>query len=238
MDFGFKSHPGLLKSINQDRIFINERLNLFLLADGLSGNQAGEIASDLAVTVINQIIENNLLQCSDVSETIKNSVLQANNEIYERSINDINLKGMRTTVVLLLIKNGKAYISNIGDSRIYVLRNREIKQLTLDHTLVEDLVRGGNISREKASQHELRHFITKALGSNILSQIEVLEYKTNPDDVFLLCSDGLTNTVKNEEIMKIIYESRDMQNACDNLVNEANSHGGRDNVSTIIIHLT
>ena len=210
----------------------NEKLLLLVVADGMGGHQAGEVASKTVVNSIEDYFksqDNNLEK--NALDSLKNSIVIANQNVIQASTDKEELRGMGSTCTAMLIFNNKTFLAHVGDSRAYLVRDKEIIQLTKDHTLAEKMLDSGIISKEEAKTSPHRNMLIKAVG--ITDEIEVETYEpftANQGDVFLLCSDGLTEYIDEEEICSIlnIYNPDE---ACKLLVNIANKRGGRDNIT-------
>lgn len=228
---------GLKRKINQDYVFSSERKvgklpNLFIVADGMGGHKAGDYASREATRMIVDSIQNN--QEESPVKLIREAVEIANGELYKKSKESEDYTGMGTTMVAATIIGDCLYVANVGDSRLYII-NDEIKQVTKDHSLVEEMVRLGGIDEEVARYHPKKNVITRAVGGCDEIEIDFFEIKLIPGDVILMCSDGLTNMIDDEEIKLIIEKQRDVIEKAEELVKAANKNGGRDNVTVIII---
>ena len=158
----------------------------------------------------------------------------ANNEIYKAANKEVDYSGMGTTMVAAVAKDGMLYVANIGDSRLYAI-NEEITQITMDHSLVEELIRNGELERKKGRNHPEKNIITKAMGSREEVLPDFFEIEIKPNDKYLLCSDGLSNMVENDEIRDIVIENYSLDDIAQALVNRANYYGGTDNISVVII---
>ena len=236
-----KSDIGRAREINEDSFYITDnsfnRLQLFILADGMGGCNAGEIASKDAITCAKNYIENNFNDTPKDREgllkLIKSSMEYANMVVYENSTKNKNLEGMGTTLEVCLIYNSRAYIGHIGDSRIYRIRNNFIRKLTEDHSYVEKLVKEGTITKEEAEHHEKKNILMKALGCNAYVEPDVMVKGFQKDDILVICSDGLTNMVNIEDIQKEVENNFEF--ATTNLIDMANQNGGIDNITIITI---
>lgn len=234
-----RSDIGKTRDINQDAYYISdekEKIKLFILADGMGGYNGGEIASKLAITSVKNYIHSNFDATSkdkvNMQELIRSAIEYANMIVYEESKKDVNLEGMGTTLEVGLIYNNRVYIGHIGDSRIYRIRKEFIRQLTIDHSYVEKLVKDGTITREESYAHPKKNMLTRALGCTAFVEPDVTIKGFLKDDILLLTSDGLTNMVKNGEIYDIIRD--DIGKATDRLIQTANDRGGYDNITIII----
>ena len=213
-----------------------EKGSLFVVADGMGGHRGGEIASKLAVeAVISSYYASNQ---GDTIESLRESFIKANDIIHQKSIDDVELFGMGTTCTTMVLKQGNAFFAHVGDSRAYVLRNNKLVQLTEDHSLVGEMVRSGIISNEDAQNHPKRNVITRSLGTQeeLATDFPSSPYKLATGDVFLLCSDGLTTMVIDQELEDIL-KSNTPQQACKALVDLANRKGGKDNVTVQIVKI-
>ncbi len=234
------SDKGMVREINQDYYYISNQdleYNLYILADGMGGYNGGEIASRLAVDSVKQYIDEHIkkieLNKETLPELIKNSMEYANKMVYEKSKKDINLSEMGTTLEVCLIYNNKAYIGHIGDSRVYRIRKNIIRKLTIDHSYVEKLVRDGKITREESYHHPKKNMLIKALGCEEKIEPDILVKGFLNEDIILMCSDGLTNLLSDKEIYEIV--TNNLENANKLLIQTANTRGGYDNITAIII---
>jgi protein phosphatase len=238
------SDVGLSREHNEDCIRWDIDLGLVMLADGMGGHNAGEVASELAVTAIHdalldvltpEMLETKVIKCEDA---VRESVIYANEEIFEQAQERIECAGMGTTIALTLFHENLVTWAHVGDSRIYRLRNAELTQITQDHSLVQEMVDNGYLSQEEALISTSRNLITRALGIAPEVEVDVMTEELDEDDVFLLCSDGLTDLVTDAEILETMMEHRsDMEAAMKQLVDMANDKGGTDNISVILITL-
>lgn len=230
---------GLKRQNNQDSIFSSEEKDfpLFILADGMGGHNAGEVASKSCVQIIKEEFLSNkhkLNNEEDLIQIIKKSIKKANRSIYKRSFESDKLKGMGTTLTLAYILDNRIYIGHVGDSRAYFIDKENIRQITDDHSLVNQLIKSGSISREDAKTHPKRNVITKALGAEEDVEMDIFNLEYKKEDILMLCSDGLTNMLDDREIFNIIHRE-DMERATDLLINQAKKNGGLDNISIIIV---
>ncbi|MBO4816323.1 MAG: Stp1/IreP family PP2C-type Ser/Thr phosphatase [Clostridia bacterium] len=235
-----KTDIGKAREMNQDFIYVSNNLGdikLCILADGMGGYKGGEIASSLATLTAKEYIEKNInnieLEYENILDLIKKAMEYANLAVHQKGMEIEELEQMGTTLEICLVYNNKMYIGHIGDSRIYRIRKNIIRRITTDHSYVETLVKDGTITREEAFYHPKKNMLIKALGctENIEPDITIKEFL--PGDEILMCSDGLTNMLKEDEIYNIIKE--DEENACSNLISKANERGGLDNISVILI---
>lgn len=238
-----KTDIGQARSMNQDSLLVSENkdkgLNLYILADGMGGYKGGEIASKVAVTAIEKYITEKFDAISKDKESIldliDDSIDFANSAIYEESEQDEELQDMGTTLEVLLIYKNKVYIGHIGDSRIYRIRKGKMKKITTDHSYVEKLIQDGEITREEAYNHPKKNLLIKALGTDKVVEPDLLYTMLNKNDILLMCSDGLTNMIRENEILDTILSKEEQVDVTEILVNKANEAGGLDNISVIII---
>lgn len=230
MRVGMATHVGHVREKNEDSM--GWRDGLFVVADGMGGHNAGEVASALAVEYILR-----LKGKSDFRRALKRAVEQANRALLDMAGKDPNCSGMGTTLAVLYIKDDKAVIGHIGDSRVYQWRQGELRRLTRDHSLVEELVANGGITAEQARNHPQRNILTRALGTPNLPEIELVELPIEAGDRFLLCTDGLSGPLSDEEIAAVISEDKSPQELADSLVEQANGKGGPDNVTIIVVEI-
>lgn len=238
-----KSDIGKARDMNQDNFYAAQEadaIKLFILADGMGGYKGGEIASSIAVYSAQNYICNNFEGISkekqSILKLITDSIEYANLMVYERSKEAEELKDMGTTLDVCLIYNNKAFIGHVGDSRVYRIRKKIMRRLTTDHSYVQGLVEDGKITKEEAQTHPKKNMLVKAVGCNSLVEPDVICKGFLEDDIILMCSDGLTNMLKDEEIYKILLENP--ENPVAALINSANREGGIDNITTIIIDAT
>ncbi len=235
-----RSDIGRIREMNQDNYFIsdpNDEIKMFIVADGMGGYKGGEVASALAIESAKSYITNNFDETNKekdkILDLIKNAIEYANMVVYERSKEVEELNGMGTTLDVLIIQSGKVYIGHVGDSRVYRLRKDFFRKLTTDHSYVEQLVRQGNITKEEAYNHPKKNMLTKALGCTAFVEPDVMVKGFQKDDILLMCTDGLTNMVREDVICDTIKDNP--ETACEILVNKANENGGQDNITAVII---
>ena len=229
------TNVGNYRKNNEDSYFVNDSKNLYILADGMGGHLAGEKASKMATDIIASHFKKNknIRKTEDVIEILSSSIKNANKEIFESSENNEDYRGMGTTVSAGFVLEDVLVYSNIGDSRIYKI-NKGIEQLTRDDSFVKYLIEIGDITEEEAKNHPKKNVLTKALGTTETLDVYVNTLKIEKDDIFLFCSDGLTNMISDEEIFKIVKENTP-EVAKDVLLNLALENGGLDNITFILI---
>ena len=228
---------GNTREMNQDYLYSSEESvgklpNLFLVADGMGGHKAGDQASKMAIDITVDFVKNSTLE--NPIAVLKRAMIYANNEIYKAASKDPELTGMGTTMVVAVAQEGKLYVANVGDSRLYVV-NSEIKQITMDHSLVEELIRKGELERKRGRNHPEKNIITKAMGSKEEVIPDFFEIDINSEDKYLLCSDGLSNMVEDDEIRDIVVDNYKLEDIAQALVDRANYYGGSDNISVVVI---
>ena len=235
-----KSDIGKARELNQDYYYISKETDepkIYILADGMGGYKGGEIASKLATDSVRKYIENNFdstpKEKEEILKLIGSAVEYANMVVYEKSKEIPELEGMGTTIEICLIYNNKAYIGHIGDSRIYRIRKEVIRKLTKDHSYVQKLVEDKKITREEAKSHPKKNMLTRALGCTPYVEPDLRARNFEKGDIFIICSDGLTNMVDEKRIYELVKD--DITTATDNLIKEANDAGGYDNITVIII---
>ncbi|WP_343209989.1 Stp1/IreP family PP2C-type Ser/Thr phosphatase [Anaerolentibacter hominis] len=239
---------GLKRSMNQDYLFCEENEignlpNLFVVADGMGGHRAGDYASRFCVKMLTEAIE----QSTEVEpvEIFDAAIGETNARLYHQTQVHAELEGAGTTLVAATIVGDTMYVANVGDSRLYVVHDESaefedgpctITQVTEDHSLVELMIRTGEIKREEARNHPNKNVITRALGAAPKVEADYFEVELQEGDKILLCSDGLTNMVEDEEIKEIVRESGDVISvACRELIKRANAHGGLDNIAVVLV---
>lgn len=236
MKIAYKTDVGRRRKQNEDSILVDEALNIFLIADGLGGHQAGEVASDLAVKECYTYLKEHLDEArtnEDISKLLAKSLMAAHNAVKEKSMTDIDLMGMGTTLIQMLIKDNKVHICHVGDSRAYLIREK-IKQLTKDHTF-ESYILDEKPRPEYFPVHKL-HVLTQAVGESETVVPELKQIELEDGDILLLCTDGLTDMLLEKEIEWIIRQHEDEPDlGADYLIKEANSKGGIDNISVIVV---
>jgi len=228
-DSAGRTDAGRVRRRNEDSFVLDPPL--FAVADGMGGAQAGEVASRLAAAAFREYHDADRMEPAERVEAI---IQEANRRIYERARTDSEASGMGTTVTAAILTNGRVSIGHVGDSRAYRIRNGELEQLTEDHSLVADLMRSGRLTPEEADAHPQRSVITRALGTDAEVDVDTVTVDVEPGDLFLLCSDGLTTMVPEEDILRIAQEADDLNEAARTLVRAANSGGGEDNITVVL----
>lgn len=228
---------GRKRKINQDYIFTSEKpignlSNLFIVADGMGGHNAGDYASKYTVETIVEEVEKSFEK--NPVKILGKAIHVANEHIRQKACENEIYSGMGTTLVAATCMGKYLQVANVGDSRLYIV-NDKITQITTDHSLVEEMVRMGGIDREAARVHPDKNIITRAVGASDEVKVDFFHMELKEGDIILMCSDGLTNMVEDEEIRMIISGQRDVVEMAEALINEANDNGGKDNISVIVI---
>ena len=228
---------GLKREVNQDYVFSTEQAignlpNLFIVADGMGGHKAGDLASQYGTHILVEHVKHN--QNTGPERIINEAVQEANHRIAKAAHEDESLQGMGTTVVAATIVDHTLYFANVGDSRLYVI-NDEIRQISKDHSLVEEMVRLGGLNEEEAKHHPDKNIITRAVGVKDKVEPDFFEYSLQNNDIILMCTDGLTNMVENDEIYEIVKNGDDVESTVKELINKANDNGGKDNIGLVLI---
>jgi len=235
MNITYVTDVGLVRENNEDRLYVSEELGLLIVADGVGGHQAGEVASQMAVEIIPLMLKMVLEKKDQIQKHILEAIYKTNEAILAAA-NDPSLKGMGTTVVLALCMGDEICIAHVGDSRAYLVRQNKMEQVTEDHSIVFQLLKSGKITRKEARHHHLGHVITQALGSQSWISPDINSYAWSEGDYLLLCSDGLTDLVEDEKIEEtLLTEDRDLESKCGRLVELAKSAGGKDNITMILV---
>jgi len=239
--FSAKSNKGLVRETNQDSFFASgDRPPVFIVCDGMGGHASGDIASRSAVESIKNYIYMHTSMDLDefkAKKLLGGAIEYANRIVYTRSNSKEDYNGMGTTADICLIDFEMLYVGHVGDSRVYLFRNGVLKQITRDHTLVEELIKYGTITEEEAKVHPNRHMITKAVGTDENTKWDFHSEELLNDDIILMCSDGLTNMLSEEEIINTLISSEDMDKVTQDLINKANTNGGTDNITTIVVKI-
>jgi protein phosphatase len=223
-----KTDTGRQRQANEDSYFA--KAPLFAVADGMGGAQAGEVASRIAAGAFEQGPRNDNASAEGQLEEIAQ---EANREIHQLAQKDSSRAGMGTTLTAAMLRNDEVALGHVGDSRAYLLRDGQLKRLTKDHSLVEELRRQGRLTEEQAEEHPQRSIITRALGPEPSVNVDTMTFPARDGDVFLLCSDGLTTMVPDDEIREILVNSKSLRSAVNKLVDAANRGGGRDNITAV-----
>lgn len=240
MFLAYKTDIGKNREENQDAVkadFIDENISISVVCDGMGGAKSGGVASDVAVANIFNRIMAGFRKDAD-SNSIRNLMLSAvhaaNTIVYEKSKEDIDKNGMGTTCVAALVYNKHCYVVSVGDSRVYLLNDDGISQITTDHTYVQALYEQGIITKEEQKDHKLKNVITRALGVEDDVEVDYFEFEQNGNFTLLLCSDGLSNYCSDQELYDFVY-GKNLDEAALNLINYANEQGGSDNITVALV---
>lgn len=246
LDFGGHTDKGRVRRSNEDSIGIDPTLRLVVLADGMGGYNAGEVASAIAVKTVRDSLKNTLpllppgsvdkaTGLSQASSLLRQAIINANTRILELSTSKPQYRGMGTTVVAAVFHIDRVSIAHVGDSRAYRLRNHRLEQLTVDHSLNQELLCQGELSAEEVKNLGQRHVVTRALGVDHRIDVDVMEDIVKPEDVFLFCSDGLYEMISIDEMTEVLTGCAPAwDSAAKNLVAAANAQGGKDNISVVV----
>lgn len=227
----FRTDVGKVRANNQDAPIVSEKLRLYGVADGMGGHKGGEVASTSARDDLLRELEGKTPSVATLSGAIE----EVNRQIYHQQEHDDALTGMGTTLSVLWMSDNFVYIGHVGDSRVYLLRDGEFKQMTLDHSLVEQLVREGVLTEEEAQNHPMRNIITRAIGTDESVEVDVVVEERRKGDLWLACSDGLHGLVDDRQMRDALRQYAP-EKAADVLLKAALDAGGRDNVTLVIVH--
>ncbi len=250
LDCATLSHPGMVRSHNEDSVFVDGEAGIAVLADGMGGYNAGEVASGIAVNVIGNGMLPELRSGRELSKVdvtsglthaallLQQQIAAANKGIYEAAQSRPECAGMGTTIVSAIFCGNRVSIGHIGDSRCYRLRGEKFEQLTHDHSLLQEQIDSGQLTQEQAKYSLNKNLVTRALGIEAIVPADIVEYRVEPNDIYLLNSDGLTDMVEPDVIHTIIDEKRsDLALAAGELIEIANQNGGRDNISVVLVRV-
>ena len=249
LEFASHTDPGMVRSHNEDSIALLADKGLVVLADGMGGYNAGEVASGMATTVLTtelrQLLDERAPQVIDPQTgektaltMLRQQIAKANTSIYQASQSQPQYAGMGTTLVLALFYDNKMMVAHIGDSRLYRMRGEEFTQVSKDHSLLQEQIDAGMLTKEQAKHSLNKNLVTRALGIDPAVEPEIHEYDTKPGDLYMLCSDGLTDMVSDEDIgMALQALGANLNLAVQQLVQMANDNGGRDNISVILVKI-
>jgi len=250
LDCATLSHPGMVRSHNEDSVFVDGDAGIAILADGMGGYNAGEVASGIAVNVVSNGILPDLRSGRELSKVdiasglthaallLQQQIAAANKGIYEAAQARPECAGMGTTIVTAVFCGNRVSIGHIGDSRCYRLRGDKFEQLTRDHSLLQEQIDSGQLTQEQAKFSLNKNLVTRALGIEAIVPADIVEYRVEANDIYLLNSDGLTDMVEPEVIQKVVTEKRtDLALAAADLIDIANQNGGRDNISVVLVRV-
>lgn len=241
MQIGLVTDKGLKREINQDYYgMIEENENIpyvFIIADGMGGHKAGEVASRLSVEFSLSHIRKTLnkkMSKEEIVSKLQDIVKQVNSEVYKESLENQDNEGMGTTLIITVVMPCYVIIAHVGDSRVYVFREQELKKITNDHSYVEELVKNGTITREEAKKNPNKNVLTRAVGYSEKVETDIYTYDRKEKDIFMMCTDGLTNMVDESTIKKVFLEKDKPQDIVQSLIDKSNENGGLDNITIIV----
>lgn len=246
MLYEFSSHTdtGRLRGNNEDAVACEPSLGLAVLADGMGGYNAGEVASAMATGTVSTALgtwlltHQNRISAREAAIAMRLSVERANQAIYQAALDNSEFAGMGTTLVVAVFDGARALVGHVGDSRCYRWRNGQLSQLTRDHSLLQEQLDAGLLSAEAAKHAPYRNLVTRALGAEADVALDVSEHVVSPGDLFLLCSDGLTDMLPDDAVARLLKNTSPSDNVAHMLVDAANAAGGRDNISVILVRAT
>lgn len=240
LDVAAVTDVGLIRESNEDSYAIDKKTGLFVLADGLGGHSGGEVASKLVVDTITTFFKRLPKETkeSNIAKTIRNAAQEAHENIVKESAASTMFRGMGTTLALALIRGLNLHIANVGDSRVYLYRNRSLRLVSSDHSVVGELMKQGEITKDEARSHPQRNLVTQVIGINPFTECYQKKLALSGKDIIMLCSDGLWDMVPDEEIEEIISRNeKEPKNLCNDLINTAKGAGGKDNITVIVIKI-
>ena len=239
MQIGFRSDVGRKRKSNQDAVGVfqnREKVKLAIVADGMGGHQAGDVASHLTVLDLGKTWEkSNLTDQEEVIQWLLKNIQVENERIFEKGQKDPSQAGMGTTIVAVVILDQTVLLAHVGDSRFYLIRNGKIKQITEDHSLVNELVKSGEITPEQAIHHPRKNVLIRSIGIPGTVEVDLTDLEIIVGDKLVLCSDGLTNMLSDDVIMQLIDDAANLDEALDKLIAAANAAGGTDNITVLIV---
>ncbi|HEY8607458.1 MAG TPA: Stp1/IreP family PP2C-type Ser/Thr phosphatase [Noviherbaspirillum sp.] len=237
LEFASRTDPGLIRAQNEDALAFSPEFGYAVLADGMGGYNAGEIASGIAVAVVVGLLDEKLPGLDGpVHALLSEAVQAANHEVFQAAQSRPDYRGMGTTLVAALFRRGRILVAHVGDSRLYRLRNGGLARLTADHSVVQEQIELGLLDARDAANSPERHLLTRALGVGEQVLADLTEHVVQPDDLYLLCSDGLTDMLADDDIAHLLVaHGRSPDTAASMLVQAANDRGGHDNVSVLLV---
>ena len=230
-----KTDIGLQRNNNEDRYFLDKKQGLFIVADGMGGHAAGEVASQIAVETVSQSLQTT--DQNNLQERLKQAVEEANRAVEEAAKNNQALDGMGTTLSIILLHQQQGYLAHVGDSRIYRFHNQKLEQLSDDHSLVGEQLRQGLLTPEQAKNSNLGHILLQAIGMTSPLEICQKNFPLNRGDQFLLCSDGLTDMVSDTDIEALLQQPDSLEIRCNTLIEAAIAAGGKDNITVVLLQI-
>jgi PPM family protein phosphatase len=238
IEYGARSDPGRVRASNEDSYIANIKSTIFLVADGMGGHAAGEIASHIAATTVEEVVAGKTVE-SNMDDLLRLAVQKANASVYETQKLKPECRGMGSTLTVLTFLDKHYFVAQVGDSRAYLFRNNALSQLTRDHSLVWPLYESGLLTKDDISRHPQKNLITRSIGTQPQVEADLQKGEMLEGDIFLLCSDGLTDVLSDQDIQQMLsYKDRHPQALSDLLINSANAGGGPDNITAIVVCLT
>jgi protein phosphatase len=238
---GYKTDVGKVRETNEDSLFVDEEDGLVIVADGMGGHNGGEVASRMAVDIISNALKDKIAPDAikeDIFELIMKALFKANDEVRIKGESDPLLRGMGTTIIVVLCRGDDLYVCHVGDSRAYLVRNGSIQQLTEDHSVIAQMIKAGNITKEEAKNHKFKHMLSQALGTSVYLAPDIQFVSWKEGDYVLLCTDGLTDMLPDQDLLATILECSKGEpgEGCEMLVELANKRGGKDNITVILLY--
>ncbi|MBX6333395.1 MAG: Stp1/IreP family PP2C-type Ser/Thr phosphatase [Gemmatimonadaceae bacterium] len=238
LEVGQGTNTGMIRSGNEDSYFSDPEHGLFVVADGMGGHAAGEVASDMAVRILaDELREVHTTPGDEIPRRVEQSFKHANLAIYQRTLTEVDKQGMGTTTSLLLLRGSRYLIGQVGDSRVYLLRDGTLRQLTKDHSYVQEQVDAGVLTPEQARYHPYSNVITRCIGAGAEVQPDIYVGEVQRGDTFLVASDGLTGMVDDRRLQQLLAARAPAQRVVDALIAEANGRGGLDNITAIVVRV-
>ncbi|MCQ2552167.1 MAG: Stp1/IreP family PP2C-type Ser/Thr phosphatase [Clostridia bacterium] len=238
---GFKTDRGISRTDNEDSVFVMPDKQLFMVADGVGGHNSGELASRMTVGYMAQFVSLHPIETVKSEIALKDYFLSlfagANELVFKKSLSEEENRGMATTALLCYLRNNKAYVINVGDSRAYLIRDGVLRQVTKDHTLVQEMVDKGLITNTEAEQRTDKNLITRAVGGDMSVYPDFFAFDVYPGDTIIMCSDGLYGELEESTMAGMAYSASTMHSLAKDLVDAANRHGGSDNISVVCIRI-
>lgn len=236
MEYVALTDVGMKRRNNEDSYIVNvtEKDKIFIVADGMGGHNAGEIASLEACRITESYI---LEQKGDIDNILRDGIVKANRDIYVRAAENPSLRGMGTTIDICVLKDSTLHIAHVGDSRVYIINNEQIRKVTKDHSIVGMMLEEGSITEEEAKVHPQRNYITRAVGSSVNIEVDIICEEIHSGEWVLMCTDGLTNMVEKDVLHSIVVGAESLDDAANRLVNKAKDNGGDDNITVILFRV-
>lgn len=238
MQYSKVTHVGLVRKGNEDSLCFDEDLNLYGVADGMGGHEAGEVASDMAVqAVIGHLRRQQQWALVEPSSALATAIREANQLIFDKAEQSPTLRGMGTTIAVGLIRDNRLSVGHVGDSRVYLLRDGKLHQVTQDHSLVNQLLINGGITEEEAFTHPQRNVLIRALGTSQEVEVDITEVQLQVGDRILFCTDGLSGCLRKEELQAVLNSSPSVTEVVDTLLSRALDAGGPDNITIVLVEV-